>query len=284
MAGGWTGAIAYPIASPLSEAEFSLEAGRAHLAVLASGRAKAVGPRMTLECASPGVAWLPQGTVERMRFTAGSRGELLALAPFLVARTLASNAIGGEIGPALSRPLVLGLCRERGDTLAAGLGAIRQELFSREPGVEAAATHRLALTFIEVWRTARRSGVHEIAHPQSIAARFAELVGAHLREHWPVSAYCEAVGTKADRLSRAVRSASGLSPRAFIHRELHREARELLLGSPLTIAEIAYHLGFKDPAYFNRFFARMEEIPPGRLRRHLRRREPNPDGSFAAWP
>ena len=43
-----------------------------------------------------------------------------------------------------------------------------------------------------------------------------------------------------------------------------------LIYTGLTIAEIAYDLGFVDPAYFTRFFAREAGEPPGEFRRRHR--------------
>jgi AraC family transcriptional activator of pobA len=40
------------------------------------------------------------------------------------------------------------------------------------------------------------------------------------------------------------------------------EARRLLLYSQLSVVEIAYAVGFDDPAYFSRFFTRHIGQPP----------------------
>jgi len=40
------------------------------------------------------------------------------------------------------------------------------------------------------------------------------------------------------------------------------EARRMLLYSQLSVTDIAYAVGFEDPAYFSRFFARHVGQPP----------------------
>ena len=40
------------------------------------------------------------------------------------------------------------------------------------------------------------------------------------------------------------------------------EARRLLLYSQMSVADIAYAVGFEDAAYFSRFFARHVGQPP----------------------
>jgi AraC family transcriptional activator of pobA len=45
------------------------------------------------------------------------------------------------------------------------------------------------------------------------------------------------------------------------------EAQRSLLYSSLSVAEIGYGLGFEDPAYFSRFFARHAGLSPVAFRK-----------------
>ena len=45
-----------------------------------------------------------------------------------------------------------------------------------------------------------------------------------------------------------------------------QEAKRLLLFTASSVNEICYQLGFKDPAYFSRFFTRNAGITPGEYR------------------
>ena len=76
-------------------------------------------------------------------------------------------------------------------------------------------------------------------------------------------------------------------PRKFdhvwLHDALHSEAVELLTHSGLPVSQVGFRLGFADPAYFNRFFSRMQGEPPSRFRRRVAPRE-EPAHSYAAWP
>ena len=47
---------------------------------------------------------------------------------------------------------------------------------------------------------------------------------------------------------------------------IYEEAKRNLLYTGMTVAEVAHALGFGDPAYFSRFFARFAGEPPGRFR------------------
>lgn len=52
------------------------------------------------------------------------------------------------------------------------------------------------------------------------------------------------------------------SPKRLIFDRQLREAKRLLLFSDSAVNEIAWQLGFKDPAYFARFFSRQSAARP----------------------
>ena len=62
------------------------------------------------------------------------------------------------------------------------------------------------------------------------------------------------------------------------------EAKRLLLFTIRSVEEIAYEIGFRDPAYFSRFFKRYMGEAPGAYRRLRRALERVRDDTFAAWP
>lgn len=56
------------------------------------------------------------------------------------------------------------------------------------------------------------------------------------------------------------------SASVLVRERLTLEAKRLLAHSELTAAEIAFRLGFEDPAYFARFFRREAGVPPTTFR------------------
>jgi AraC family transcriptional regulator, transcriptional activator of pobA len=74
------------------------------------------------------------------------------------------------------------------------------------------------------------------------------------------------------RLNERLRLTTGRSASDIIHERVLLEASRLLANSPLTIAEIAYALNFKDPSYFARFFRKHTEQPPRAYREVAHRR------------
>lgn len=101
--------------------------------------------------------------------------------------------------------------------------------------------------------------------------RFEALLERHFREHWTVARYAAELTVSPTHLNRLARAATGLAASRLIEARLVREARRSLAYTNLTIAQIAYELGFDDPAYFTRVFTRATGQPPSRYRRGLDR-------------
>lgn len=96
--------------------------------------------------------------------------------------------------------------------------------------------------------------------------RFNELIEDHYLLHWPLSAYAEAIGVTEARLNDVCRRIADLPSKRLVLERLMQEAKRLLLFTGSSANEICYQLGFKDPAYFSRFFQRYAQMTPGEYR------------------
>lgn len=96
--------------------------------------------------------------------------------------------------------------------------------------------------------------------------RFNALIEDRYREHWPLSRYAEAMGVTEARLNDICRRIADLPSKRLVHERLMQEARRLLLFTTGSVNEIGYQLGFKDPAYFTRFFSREAGMTPSEYR------------------
>ena len=96
--------------------------------------------------------------------------------------------------------------------------------------------------------------------------RFNELIETHYREHWPLSRYAGGIGVTEARLNDVCRRIADLPSKRLVMERLMQEAKRLLLFTGSTANEICYLLGFKDPAYFSRFFQRNARMTPGEYR------------------
>ncbi|KAF1068696.1 MAG: Exoenzyme S synthesis regulatory protein ExsA [Pseudomonas citronellolis] len=96
--------------------------------------------------------------------------------------------------------------------------------------------------------------------------RFNALIEAHYPEHWSLARYAGQLGVTEARLNDICRRVADLPSKHLVYDRLMQEAKRLLLFSGGSVNEICYQLGFKDPAYFCRFFARHAGVAPGEYR------------------
>ena len=66
----------------------------------------------------------------------------------------------------------------------------------------------------------------------------------------------------ANHLNRVVKESTGKTALDNIRAMLAQEAKSLLQNTGNTVAEIAYQLGFQDPASFSRFFKSVVKQTP----------------------
>jgi AraC-like DNA-binding protein len=111
----------------------------------------------------------------------------------------------------------------------------------------------------------------------------------HFRDHWTIPQYADALNTSTDRLHAVCQRVLGRSPLRLVHERLIQQACLLLERSALTVEQISNHLGFSDPAHFQRFFKKHLGEPPGAYRRDTEkaaaeRREWRRHSTYADWP
>lgn len=67
-------------------------------------------------------------------------------------------------------------------------------------------------------------------------------------------------------LSDMLRSLTGQNAQQHIHNKLIEKAKEILVATNMTVAEVAYQLGFEHPQSFNKIFKRKTSISPVEFR------------------
>ena len=102
-----------------------------------------------------------------------------------------------------------------------------------------------------------------------LVQRFRALIQEHFSHRWGVADYAAALSVSPTHLSRVTRTATGDSALRLIEARTLREARRYLAYTNLNISTIAYALGFSDPAYFTRTFARDGGQSPSAFRAQL---------------
>ena len=96
---------------------------------------------------------------------------------------------------------------------------------------------------------------------------FKKLIKSYSHEGKLVTFYAKKLNLTSVHLNRICQEVVQMSALQIIHEQVLIEAKNYLRGTSNSIAEIAYFLGFKDPAHFSKFFKKIEGIPPVEFRK-----------------
>ncbi|MHA7881255.1 MAG: helix-turn-helix domain-containing protein [Saccharospirillum sp.] len=257
--------------------------------LLNAGRCVAHFKGAQLPLQAPAIGWFPAGMLLSVEFAAGAAAQLIT-----VSEDWLIPAVKSQLDPEIpyramadtlhTLPLVDEEANQR--RIQASVDSIRAELYESIEGTRSIVAAQLTtiLTYIHRLDDDRLSAATRGIPGSTLYQRFLQLVELHFREHWKVADYASSMGVTERRLETATRRDSGQSPIILIQRKLISEACLRLAHSPLSVAEVAYGLGFKDPAYFSRFFKRNTGSAPGQWRRDIRAQAFIRDETFAAWP
>jgi AraC family transcriptional regulator, transcriptional activator of pobA len=97
--------------------------------------------------------------------------------------------------------------------------------------------------------------------------RFRLSLESNLLKHWPAARYAGQLSISETSLNRLCRRLTGYTAFDLIQQRLALEARRRLLYIAGPVAALATELGFKDAAYFCRFFRRRNGMSPGEYRK-----------------
>ncbi|MBA8881933.1 helix-turn-helix domain-containing protein [Phyllobacterium myrsinacearum] len=92
------------------------------------------------------------------------------------------------------------------------------------------------------------------------------MVNRHFREHHPAEFYANRLNLSATHLNRIVKAATGQSTNGLLAGRLVDQAKRDLVFTSASVKQIAYDLGFTDPAYFTRFFTKETGTTPRQYR------------------
>jgi CheY-like chemotaxis protein len=103
---------------------------------------------------------------------------------------------------------------------------------------------------------------------ESFLQRFTGLVDAHLSEEsFGVEAMCEHIGMSRTQLHRKVKAVTGHSTSHLMRTIRLQRALEMLHQDDLSIADIAFRVGFNSPSYFTESFHKHFGYPPSEARK-----------------
>jgi len=222
------------------------------------------------EFEGPAVIIIPAGAVHGFGFHAESQGYVLTISLDRLL-SMASSLHQAPIAALFLVPRVIGLASD--PLLAARAAGLFDKLIQefRQPESPGPQVGWLACSVL--WILA--SGIHATtAIPPSDRyeldrlRRFRLLVETHYQKHWPVKRYARQLALSESSLNRICRNLTGGTAFDIVQQRLALEARRRLVYVAGSIAAIAAELGFKDTAYFCRFFRRHTGVSPTEFRRH----------------
>jgi AraC family transcriptional activator of pobA len=148
--------------------------------------------------------------------------------------------------------------------------AIDDEYKGRQEGRVQGLLCQVGLLALFVIRAAgrRQKSISEPPHSRiAMGRRFVELVENNYRRHRPLSFYANRLGVSVTHLGRICRGQFGISSQSIVHDRLILEAKRNLAYTSASVADIASDLGFRDAAYFSKFFASQVGDTPSAFRR-----------------
>ncbi|MFD5595204.1 helix-turn-helix domain-containing protein [Streptomyces griseorubiginosus] len=221
------------------------------------------------EAAAGDLLWIRPGQVHRFSRTSEYRGTVLTMQPgFLPRATVEATGLYRYDLPPLLRPSAPQLAG-----LKAGLAQLQREY-------EDTATLPLSL-HTAVLRHTLTAFLLRLAHlaassadagrqAESTFTLFRDAVEKGFATNHSVSAYADALGYSRRTLVRAVRAATGETPKGFIDKRVVLEAKRLLAHTDLPIGRVGAAIGFPDAANFSKFFQQHTEMTPAAFRAELR--------------
>ncbi|MEU3829845.1 helix-turn-helix domain-containing protein [Streptomyces sp. SID486] len=216
------------------------------------------------------VLWIRPGQVHRFSRDSLYRGTVLTMQPgFLPRSTVEATGLYRYDLPPLLHPA------------PAQLDALRTALDQLHREYEDTATlplslhtavlrHTLTAVLLRLAHLAASAAPASRQQTDSTFTRFRDAVEEGFATNHSVSAYADDLGYSRRTLVRAVRAATGETPKGFIDKRVVLEAKRLLAHTDLPIGRVGAAVGFPDAANFSKFFHLHTGHTPVAFRAELR--------------
>ena len=212
---------------------------------------------------------IPQGVVHGIRIRPDAKGIVLSLAaPLLADENYRQSRYYFDELVSTAQTIEFQRRSVYFDQLRHYLNLIVGEFQQAETG------HELMLEWLVrmVLMTIKRQFDHKQllasgSRPSSnMLTEFRTLLENKYRKQWRVQQYAAALHTSVSSLNRLCNECVGITAKSIIQNRVLLEAKRKLIYTQYPLDLIAYSLGFKDPAYFSRFFKKLEGIAPSAYR------------------
>lgn len=206
---------------------------------------------------------VPRGVVHGYDFAPETSGWVVTLTSDLLDHCLLE---GEGVRAPLERAMVHPLPPEMAELAEHLFGEYHRQSFARAQILRSLAGALTAL----VARTIHTADSADQARAENpLFKRFEEMIERDFRKRRPLADYARELAISPTHLNRISHQSTGQAASQLINERMLREARRMLIYTNLTAAQIAYDLGFSDPAHFSRVFAKGTGVPPKLFRQQI---------------
>ncbi|WP_198411321.1 helix-turn-helix domain-containing protein [Marinimicrobium alkaliphilum] len=224
--------------------------------------------RLTIDV--PCVVFVPEGCIHAFEFTRDIDGYVVTVASPLIKELEPKLELGVGFEKFYS-PAFYELSEDR-HWIQMLFDGIFSNYRSDSPGRTLVMESLVGVLLAWVARNAQGSGDGAFGGQgaeERTFSKFQSLLEKNFRSQKTIAFYSDRMGVASARLNSISRRLSGRSSLEVIHERLLLEAKRNLTYTSMRINEVAYALGFVDPAYFNRFFKRMTGKTPKEFRQSI---------------
>jgi AraC-like DNA-binding protein len=156
--------------------------------------------------------------------------------------------------------------------VASGAGKVCESLvlsYLMDPAGRMLEKRGLLLTLFELWHDAishEQTHDHLPAPHREAVDRAQHMILQNLSNPPTTATLCREIRLSERYFARLFKRRTGMSVKQFVLHHRMLWARRLLVEGKLNVSEVAYVVGFADPHYFSRYFARQFGIPPSLVR------------------
>lgn len=213
----------------------------------------------SLDFSAPAVSFVPSHVVHGFDVGPNSDAVVISIADGVL------PLVGVHSLLALDQPIML---RSEGrDPTWEGMRALmlmaHEEYITGQPGMEKIVLPLASTVLSFMARLSSQAAIMRSAGPVALASELKRLIDLHFREDRSVGDYVGMLRSTPHLVAKAASLVHGKGVKELISDRRLLEAKRLLLFTVRTVEDIAYETGFKDPAYFSRFFRQRTGEPPG---------------------
>lgn len=205
---------------------------------------------------APFVIYVPNLTVHSFQYTADSSGFVLSAFKDEVSACLKHAS---ELAPLFNRPLTVSHADNENliDSVFTLFNNFHDEYRSSNPGRLLSLRSLLSIILINLYRSVPQRS-ETVTEPNSSEQQkitsLIQLIEEHYTENHNTEFYAKTMNTTLPKLRQMTQSILGVTAHQLINNKILLEAKRNILYTSMTASQISGMLGFKDPAYFSRFF------------------------------